>query len=182
MTEHSQYIEIIQTYLQQAVAQGDTDILDRLFEPDAVSYGLKGQEPVLGLEGQRGFIVLLHRTLGDINVTIEDIIAADKKVAVRFMLSGTTTADTIVPRVGDRFVGRLTLPSHAVYHFAHGRIRDSWTVLELSKLPVTILIPAFLGAMTAYDKGEELGISLEEEEALEDLLDEELEDLLDEEL
>jgi predicted ester cyclase len=175
MPDSAQHVEIIHTYLQQAVAKGNSKILGRLFDPDAVSYGLDGREPVRGLEGQREFIRYLHSAMGDINVTIEDIIAADEKVAVRFILSGTTTADTITPRVGDRFVGRLTLPSHAVYHFVHGRIRDSWTVFELSNVSVIILIPGFLGAMTAYDR--EMESSLDEEEE-----DEEMEDLLDEEL
>ena len=174
MTDPAHHIAIVQTYLQQAVLEGDLEILDRLFEPDAVSYGLDSWEPVRGAEGQRDFISQLHSVMGDIHVTIEDIIAADDKVAVRFILSGTTTADTIGPRVGDRFVGRLAIQSHAIYHFVHGRIRDNWTVFEYVSLPIVYQIAGFL-ALRASDN-EEMESSLDEEE------DEEMEDLLDEEL
>jgi predicted ester cyclase len=148
MPEPAQHVEIIHTYFQQAVVQEDLESLDRLFEPDAASYGVDGREPVLGLEGQREFIRQLHDTIGDIRITIEDIIAADEKVAVRFILSGTTTADTIVPRVGDSHIGRITVIGHAIYHFVHGRIRDNWTNFELSEAPIPILITGILSLMT----------------------------------
>ena len=131
MSEPAQNIASIQTYLQRAVLEGNLEILPHLFEPDAASYGVDGREPLLGIEGQRQFIILLHRHLGDLRLTIEDIIAVDEKVAVRFTLSGTTTIHTTLERrLGIDDDGRITLISYAIYHFAHGRIRDSWTTFE----------------------------------------------------
>jgi predicted ester cyclase len=147
MTDPTQHVAIIHTYFQRAVAKGDIEILDRLFEPDVVSFDLDGREPVLGLEGQRKFIRALHYAIGDIRVTIEDIIAADEKVAVRFILSGTTTADTIVPRVGDNHIGRITVTGHAIYYFVHGRIRDNWTSFA-SEASLPFLIAGQFSFMT----------------------------------
>jgi predicted ester cyclase len=140
MTEPAHNVAIIHTYLQQAVAQGDLEILDRLCEPDIVSYGINGWEPMLGLESQRRFIRVLHFNLVDIRVTIEDIIAADEKVAVRFILSGTPKSAAVSVAAEFTYGGRVAAISHAIYHFIHGRIRESWTTHEVASTEISSML------------------------------------------
>jgi len=67
--------------------RGDLGLLDELVSPDYV--GLQGER---GPAGFRGIIVGLRNAFPDIHYTVEEVVAENDKVAVRWHWSGTHEA------------------------------------------------------------------------------------------
>jgi predicted ester cyclase len=65
-------------------------------------------------------------TAPDMRVTIEDLFAAEDKVAVRWTFRGTHTGPSLIR---DAPTGKpLTVVAIEIYRFANGKIEEDWGV------------------------------------------------------
>lgn len=86
--------EVVRRYYEEAFNDRRIDLLDELIAEDVVNHDPLSDE-TLTAEEARGFegfvrhVEVAHEAFPDATVTIEDVIAEDDEVAVRFTFEGT---------------------------------------------------------------------------------------------
>lgn len=86
--------EIVRKYYEEAFNDGRTELLDELVAEDVVNHDPLSDE-ILTAEEARGFegfvrhVEVAHEAFPDAAVTIEDMIAEDDLVSLRFRFEGT---------------------------------------------------------------------------------------------
>ena len=77
-----------------------------------------------GLDNFKQYLAMITRVFPDINVTVEDMLADDHKVAVRLTVRGTQ-ADSFrgFPPTG----GQATWSGMDIIHISNGKIVDRWS-------------------------------------------------------
>src|SRR6266540_294541 len=103
---------------------GDLGLLDRLVSPDYV--GVQGAK---GPAGFRGVVTGLRTAFPDIHYTLDDVIAEDDRVAVRWHWTGTQKAAfRTYPATGKA----MTNTGAGIFRFKDGKIVDA--ALETDRL------------------------------------------------
>lgn len=115
----------------EALNAGDTERLLAVTAPDIVIHYPELPEPLHGRETwQQGF-ELMKRAFPDLNAHVDDIVAADDKVALRLTLRGTHRGEFQgIPATG-RTVGYV---SHEFYRVKDGLIAEEWICSDLASL------------------------------------------------
>jgi predicted ester cyclase len=75
-------------YHQEVVNARQLDILDELFTPDFINEAT-GFPPIIGVQAMREVVQSILEGFSDCQSTIEDMMAIDDKVIVRWSISGT---------------------------------------------------------------------------------------------
>jgi steroid delta-isomerase-like uncharacterized protein len=99
--------------------------LDELLAPDCIVHEyLPGLPGAMNREGYNQFLAAFRSALPDIGNTIEDVVAEDDRVVVRWSGSGTHTGSDLM---GIPAGGRPVV-AHGVYvlRFAGGKIAEVW--------------------------------------------------------
>jgi predicted ester cyclase len=106
----------------EALNARDLMFIDHGFSPHFVLHTAVTPGWPQGLEDARQ----MFTTAPDIRVTIEDLVAEEEKVAVRWTFRGTHTGESPahVPPTGKPF----TAVGIAIYRFAEGKIEEDWGV------------------------------------------------------
>jgi predicted ester cyclase len=107
--------EIIRRVFEEVVNQGNLVLIDALFAANFVDRSaFPGQTP--GPAGIKEAVRGLRAMFPDLEVTIEDLIAEDNRVASRETWQGTHTS------------GRAVLGTVIhIFHFSDGRIAEEWS-------------------------------------------------------
>jgi steroid delta-isomerase-like uncharacterized protein len=115
----------------EALNAGDTERLLAAVAPDIVIHYAEMAEPLQGRETWRQGFDLMKRAFPDLRAHVDDIVAADDKVALRLRLSGTHQGDFQgVPTTG-RTVDYV---SHEFYRVRDGVIAEEWICSDLASL------------------------------------------------
>src|SRR5439155_18740111 len=114
-------LSLVRRYID-AVNAGDLEVINDLFAADYVNHRPTG--PEAGPAAMREFVASVRRTLPDISMSVDEMIADGDKVGVRVTLRGTST-------VLNRLV---TIPEIQIYRIADGRIAERWFVVDRSDL------------------------------------------------
>ena len=115
----------------EALNAGDTERLLAAVAPDIVIHYAEMAEPLRGRETWRQGFDLMKRAFPDLRAHVDDIVAADDKVALRLRLSGTHQGDFQgVPATG-RTVDYV---SHEFYRVRDGVIAEEWICSDLASL------------------------------------------------
>lgn len=77
----------IRLLYEEALQQGRLELIEKLFSPDFIDHSTPGQIP--GHAGVRDYFLALRSGFPDLQVTLEDLIAEDDRVAVRTNWQGT---------------------------------------------------------------------------------------------
>ncbi len=107
--------------------QGNIDLVDELLAPDYVNHspGIPGQPA--GPEGVKAVVSMFQNGMPDLRVIVEDMIAEDDKVAVRYTLEGTHEGELFgIPPTGRR----LSIKSITVERVSEGKIREHWRITD----------------------------------------------------
>jgi predicted ester cyclase len=119
--------------LFQAFDEVDTAAMDELLAPDFVAHGLGPlfSEDVAGWKE-----LAAHWAAGfsDEELTFNDFVAEDSKVAVRWTSRATHSAEVFGVPATNR---RVTIKGIEIYHLSDGRCREYWGELNLSDLSGT---------------------------------------------
>jgi steroid delta-isomerase-like uncharacterized protein len=115
----------------EALNAGDTARLVAVVAPDIVIHYAEMPEPLRGRETwQQGF-ELMKRAFPDLHARVDDIVAADDKVALRLTLSGTHEGEFQGMPASGRTVSYV---SHEFYRVADSLIAEEWICSDTASL------------------------------------------------
>jgi steroid delta-isomerase-like uncharacterized protein len=115
----------------EALNAGDTARLVAVVAPDIVIHYAEIPEPLRGRETwQQGF-ELMKRAFPDLRVHVDDVVAADDKVALRLTLSGTHEGEFQGMPASGRTVSYI---SHEFYRVADSLIAEEWICSDTASL------------------------------------------------
>jgi steroid delta-isomerase-like uncharacterized protein len=115
----------------EAFNAGDTGRLLAVVAPDLVMHLAELPEPMRGRETwQQGF-ELIKRAFPDLEAQIDDVVAADDRVAVRVSFRGTHSGEFQgIPATGRR----IHYVSHEFYRVEDGLIVEEWICSDMATL------------------------------------------------
>jgi steroid delta-isomerase-like uncharacterized protein len=115
----------------QAFNERDADGCMALAAPDLIINLAEIPEPQHGREVWRQGFEMMKRAFPDLQAHIEDIFAAQDKVAVRLRFRGTHSGDFL----GFPATGRtIEYVSHEFYRIADGLIAEEWICSDMATL------------------------------------------------
>lgn len=110
--------QVMQRFVE-FINTADIEIGKEIISEDAIFYAPISPEPLHGLEGYMMILNMMRSGLPNVQWSVDEMIAEDKAVAVRFTLSATHTAHFMgIPPTGKAV--RITCINF--YHFADGKI------------------------------------------------------------
>ncbi|HTE83836.1 MAG TPA: ester cyclase, partial [Dehalococcoidia bacterium] len=114
----------------EAFNVGDTERLLAVMAPDFVMHLAEFPEP-LGWDAWREGFEMMRRAFPDLEARVEDVIAADDKVAVRISFRGTHRGEFQgIPATG----GEVHYMSHEIYRIENGRFAEEWICSDTATL------------------------------------------------
>ena len=115
----------------QAFNVGDADRCMALAAPDLIMNLAELPEPRHGRQAWRQGFEIMRRAFPDLQARIEDIVAAQDKVAVRLRFIGTHRGEFLgIPATGRT----IEYVSHEFYRIAGGLIAEEWICSEMATL------------------------------------------------
>jgi steroid delta-isomerase-like uncharacterized protein len=115
----------------EAFNAGDTEKLLAVAAPDLVMHFAELPEPLNGLETWRQGYDLMRRAFPDLEAHVEDVVAAEDRVAVRVSFRGTHSGEFQgVPATGRT----IHYVSHEFYRIADGLIVEEWICSDMASL------------------------------------------------
>lgn len=115
----------------EALNAGDTARLLAVVAPDIVIHYAEMPEPLHGRETWLQGFELMKRAFPDLRAHVDDIVAAEDKVALRLTLSGTHQGDFQGIQASGRTIGYV---SHEFYRVADGLIAEEWICSDVASL------------------------------------------------
>lgn len=114
----------------EALNAGDTESLLSVMAPDFVMHLAEFPEP-LGRDAWREGFEMMRRAFPDLEARIDDVVAADDKVALRLTLHGTHQGEF----QGIRATGRtIRYVSHEFYRVQDGMFAEEWICSDTASL------------------------------------------------
>jgi steroid delta-isomerase-like uncharacterized protein len=115
----------------EAFNAGDTDRLLAVVAPDLVMHLAELPEPIHGRETwQQGF-AMMKRAFPDLEAHVDDVVAAEDRVAVRVSLRGTHAGEFQgIPPTGRT----IRYISHEFYRVENGLIAEEWICSDMASL------------------------------------------------
>jgi steroid delta-isomerase-like uncharacterized protein len=131
---------VVRRYLEEVINRGDPAAADELLTPTFTIDHAGVPEVLRGPEAFKAFLAGFREAFPDIRGTVEDVVAAGDKVAVRLTWRGTHrgTFQGIAP-TGKAF----TVRGSAIYRLEGGRIAAAWAEFD------TLSLLQQLGALPA---------------------------------
>ena len=115
----------------QAFNAGDTDECLARITPDFIINLAELPEPMRGREAWRQNFEMMKHAFPDVQSHIEDIFAAQDKVAVRLRIRGTHSGEFLgIPATGRT----VEYVSHEFYRIAGGLIAEEWICSDMTTL------------------------------------------------
>lgn len=130
---------VVGRYLEEIINRGDLAAADELLTPTFTIDHAGVPEVLRGRDAFKGFIAAFRSAFPDVHGTVEDVVAAGDKVAVRLAWRGTHRGEFqgIAP-TGKSF----TVRGSAIYHLTGNRIAAAWAEFDnLSLLQQLGVVP-----------------------------------------
>lgn len=115
----------------EAFNAGDTERLAGVIAPDLVTHLADSPEPLRGRETWREGVELMKRAFPDLEARIEDVVAAEAKVAIRVTYRGTHSGEFQGIPATRRTVEFV---SHEFYRLEGGQIEEEWICSDTASL------------------------------------------------
>jgi predicted ester cyclase len=119
-----------------------------LYDPAVVAHGYP--DGASDLEGVRRFYQTVWRVFPDASIEIDEVIAEEERLAVRYCLAGGQVASFFGAPPTE---GRSRRPAMAVLHFSGGRVVEEWqtagTLSTLTRLAAEAARPRHSAAAEA---------------------------------
>lgn len=113
-----------------AFTANDAGAMDELLAPDFTAHGLPPELGV-GAAAMKGTAAVMHAGLHDCHCEIEDLIAENGRVAVRYTARATHAGELFgVPPSGRT----VTMTGIEIYRLAGGRVAEYWGEANMSEL------------------------------------------------
>jgi steroid delta-isomerase-like uncharacterized protein len=117
-------IELMKRWYREVWREAKDETIFELVASDAILHGQTGaEEDIKGPEGFVAFAKQIRESFPDTDVAVQDIFAADNKVAVRWVATCTHSGDGFgVPPSGKR----VSISGITIVHIANGKIVEGW--------------------------------------------------------
>jgi steroid delta-isomerase-like uncharacterized protein len=114
---------LVRRLVEEIWNQGNLDVIDEIVTSDYVPHDPGWPEEISGREGLREKLCSIRRAFGDLEVTVEDLIAESDRVVVRWRMKGTHQADFmgIMPTRRD-----IALVGMSMHRMDNGQIAETW--------------------------------------------------------
>lgn len=115
----------------EAFNTGDTAKLLAVAAPDIVIHYAEMPSPLQGRETWQQGYELMKRAFPDLEIRVDDLVAAGDKVALRLTLGGTHQGEFQgIPATGRT----ISYVSHEFYRVADGLVAEEWICSDLASL------------------------------------------------
>lgn len=115
----------------EAFNAGDTNKLLTLTAPDIIIHYAEMPEPLHGRETWQHGFELIKRAFPDLEIHVDDLVAANDKVALRLTLRGTHQGEFQgVPATGRT----ISYVSHEFYRVGNGLFAEEWICSDMASL------------------------------------------------
>ena len=116
--------QVAQRMLEEAFGQGELGLVDEFVAADAVDHDPANPMDVRGPAALKEQISMYRAAFPDLQFTIEDTIAQDDRVVIRWSSRGTHRGELM----GLAPTGKVvTVTGISIDRFAEGKIVESWT-------------------------------------------------------
>jgi steroid delta-isomerase-like uncharacterized protein len=106
---------------EEALNQGKLEVYDEIIAPEAILHTVSGD--IIGLEAIKGFASMIITAFPDINFTIEDMVAEEDLVGIRWTNTGTQQGEYVgMPATGIATAGT----GMAIHRITDGKIQELW--------------------------------------------------------
>ena len=110
-------------FYEEVLNKGDLSILDEVFSPNYFDHGAPPDAP-RGVEGFKQFFAMVSGVFPDVQVTVEDMVAAEGKVATRLTIRGTQKGSFMGFPATGKYVSWTGID---VMHLSAGKITERWS-------------------------------------------------------
>jgi len=126
MTASEDNTIVVRRYFEEVINQGNMAVMDELFAPNFVSYLHSGQ--TVDLESYKRAVGISRTGFPDMQVVIEDQLAAGDKVATRWRAHGTHQGMfSGVPPTHKA----VTITAIHIHRPEHGKIVEHWEQFDI---------------------------------------------------
>ena len=116
---------LVRRIFEQGMNGGDDRVLDECMTADFVNHDMPA--PVPGPEGFRQVLGMFRSAFPDMNVNLEEVLAADDKVVTRGVFTGTHKGEFMgVPASG----APIEVKFIDVWRVRDGRVAENWVRLD----------------------------------------------------
>lgn len=132
MSEIQANERLVRRFFEQVWNRKDETAVDEFLAPDCIAYGLPDPDAVL--RGPEEFKAVFRMFVGafpDVKISIQDVIAAGDRVAVRW----TSTGTHLGPHLGFPPSGKsITLDGATIGIIRDGKIAQAWNMMDMGHL------------------------------------------------
>ena len=127
--------QILTSYTQAALVEGDLDAIPRFIAPEYVHHAPPAPD-IHGIDGMRGAVVAYRSAFSDLSIEIHDMVAEGDRVATRLTVQGTHSGEFMRFAPTGR---RIRLDVIALDRFASDKIVEGWEHADLMGLREQLL-------------------------------------------
>lgn len=119
-SEHEAHKRTVRKY-PRAVAAGELEVLEEICTEDVISHAPLGEPQ--GIDALKEYEAPIHEAFPDFDVTVEDLVAEDDRVAMRLTIRGTHEGEMM----GIAPTGRAVEFQNTIFHrMTDGMIAERW--------------------------------------------------------
>jgi steroid delta-isomerase-like uncharacterized protein len=116
-------------WFEEVWNKGRAEVIDELMAEDGIAYGLgSGEDNLRGPAGFKTFYSRFKGAFPDIKITVEDIVSAGDKVAVRFTCRATHAGDHLGVKATNRPV---QFEAMSFVRWRNGQIVEGWNSVDM---------------------------------------------------
>jgi steroid delta-isomerase-like uncharacterized protein len=131
MTDEAQANAAFVRESYEALNAGDLDKLQTIAAPEIVMHLAELPEPLHGRETWKQGFEMMKRAFPDLEAHVEDVIAAEDRVAVRVNFSATHQGEFLgMPATGRK----VNYVSHEFYRVKDGMVVEEWICSDMASL------------------------------------------------
>lgn len=110
-------------FYEEVLNKGDLAVADEILAPDYLDHGAPPNAP-RGIDGFRQFFAIVAGVFPDVQVTIEDMVAGEGKVATRLTVRGTQKGSFRGFPASGKCVSWTGID---IMHFSANKISERWS-------------------------------------------------------
>lgn len=111
----------------RAFGDGDLQLLDEAAAPD-YAYHDPGNPSIHTWTEHRAQLSALHRSMSELRFNIDELVAEDDRVAVRWTMRGTVVGSLMGVSAPGR---RIEMAGHSMYRLARGKVAVAYSLSDL---------------------------------------------------
>ena len=121
---------LLRRYVEEIHNKRNLDALDQFYAVDFVDHNAWPGIPP-GIEGMRQTYNIIHSATTDLQVAIDDMVAEEDKIVVRFTATAIHTGEFMgIPATGKA----ISMMEIRIYRIADGRIVEHWGLMDSESL------------------------------------------------